>query len=552
MSNLSSTSLRLVLQYLEDLACPISLSIAIQLRHGAFEDVAARSVRPESFNSAEDYYRAASAVAILKKFQGLGDPSVTRKRAVEVWFKAEQHCYRSNQRLYPYLPGTNLEKDPRIASALLAMRKIVYDWIGAGPAPIVDGRFGPGSTYADRGAFSTVPHKMSSDPTLTSGALFYLVPFLGTAWGKEVAASGKLQWVRGGRFTTTHKTSVIDRCIEIGPSINVYYQLEVGRQFRQKLRSHGWDLDYAQDIHREVARQASVTMEFSTVDLTTASDMECRNLVKLLFPRRWFDVMDDLRSPTSTHPDDPKKVVWLEKFSSMGNGYTFELETITFAAIACWASREHGHPGRLGKDVFVFGDDIICRTEVYPTLVAALKFLGFVPNESKSFTGMNPFRESCGGDFYLGVPVRPVYLKKEPCDVKATIGVCNRLRQGLKKLAEMGAPVSLRSWHAAVQAVPTRYRNFGPEGLGDAVIHHSNIERWRVRWKDSIRYVKGCKAGNLAVVPFSRFRPGVVLACAVYGVGNVGTPVGGRVPKDEGVNPRDPIRSYVVGWLAYS
>lgn len=552
MSNLSNTSLRLVLQYLEDLACPISLSVAIQLRHGAYEDVAARSVRPESFNSAEDYYRAASAVAILKKFQGLGDAEMTRKRAVDVWFEAEKHCYRSNQRLYPYFPGLNLEKDARIATALSAMRKIVVDWIGVGPSPILDGRYGPGATYADRGAFSTVPHKMSSDPTLTRGALFYLVPFLGTAWGKEVAASCELQWVRGNRFTTVPKTSVIDRCIGVEPSINVFYQLEVGRQLRSRLKRCGWDLDYAQDIHREVAQRASVSMEFSTIDLTSASDMVAKNLVKLLLPHRWFDVMNDLRSPTSSHPNDPKRVVLLEKFSSMGNGYTFELETVIFAAVACWATRECGFPGHLGKDVFVFGDDIICRTEVYPTLVAALKFLGFVPNESKSFTGMHPFRESCGGDYFLGVPVRPIYLKKEPCDVKATIGVCNRLRQGLKKLAEMGATVSLRSWYAAVQAVPTRYRNFGPEGLGDAVIHHSNIERWRVRWKDSIRYVKGCKAGNLAVVPFSRFRPGVVLACAVYGVGNVGTPEGGRIPKDEGVTPRDPIRSYVVGWLAYS
>jgi hypothetical protein len=367
--------------------------------------------------------------------------------------------------------------------------------------------------------------------------------------GKEV------KWVRGNRFSVAPKTSVIDRPIAIEPSLNVFYQLAAGAALRRRLRrSHGWDLDRAQDIHRQTALAASRSREFATLDLSNASDTVAYNLVKLLLPHAWFSVLDDLRSPFTSHPDHTEKWVKLEKFSSMGNGFTFELETVLFAAAAIYCSRQCGHAGVLGWDTFVFGDDIIVKDDVVRSLTGVLHYLGFSLNAEKSFSGMSPFRESCGADFYVGADVRPVYLKDDPQDVKDAFGVCNRISQTVERLAAFGSRRRFNSWRYARALLPLPYRNIvGPRRLGDAVVWVDGWEKLtRVRWRHSIRYVRALKPGSKVIIPYERFSPQVVLACATYGAGNEGTPVHGSIPPIEGVVPRDGIRSYVIGWVADS
>jgi len=130
------------------------------------------------------------------------------------------------------------------------------------------------------------------------------------------------------------------------------------------------------------------------LDLKNASDSVARRLVELLLPKRWFEVLNDLRSPTTLIGN---QVVLLEKFSSMGNGFTFELETLVFLAIVLALNPAH----KAGKNVFVYGDDIICPTRSSSDVIAALSFFGMTVNKEKSFTyGM--FRESCGRDYFNG------------------------------------------------------------------------------------------------------------------------------------------------------
>jgi len=101
----------------------------------------------------------------------------------------------------------------------------------------------------------------------------------------------------------------------------------------------------------------------------------------------------------------------LEKFSSMGNGYTFELETVIFSAItAAVHEMVTGEAAKLHQNVFVYGDDIICKTDVSLDVIAALRWFGFSLNERKSFVS-GPFRESCGGDYFNGVPVRAHFFE---------------------------------------------------------------------------------------------------------------------------------------------
>lgn len=100
--------------------------------------------------------------------------------------------------------------------------------------------------------------------------------------------------------------------------------------------------------------------------------------------------------------------------SSMGNAFTFPLQTMIFACVLHGCYRAYGiKPVRIGGSADnwgVFGDDIICRTEVFDLLCRTLAHAGFSVNMEKSFN-QGLFRESCGQDFHFGYNVRGVYCK---------------------------------------------------------------------------------------------------------------------------------------------
>jgi hypothetical protein len=236
----------------------------------------------------------------------------------------------------------------------------------------------------------------------------------------------------------------------------------------------------------------------------------------------------------------------LEKFSSMGNGFTFELETIIFAAICATALKRHGHHGQLGVDVFVNGDDMIVPTVMAHNVISVLRFCGFEINEAKSYFGSESFRESCGGDFFAGKPVRSYYLKNVPYSPETWIPVCNGLYTISETLRELGGDASaIDEVHKfALSNIPGRERSCrGPKALGDAVIWDDDVSKWRTKTIDCIRYVKALVGVPLTLVSYNNFSSDVILASATYGCGG---------SEDWGVIPRYPRRSYDVSWVAYS
>ena len=550
---------RTVSLLLEDLDTPLSLSVAIKLRYRDWDGILEVNPDPRLYLDADRYARDAAAANILRKLQTLPSSHDKRAAAIEKWWQGERKCYRTNERLRRYLPENRLFDDgsDAIRSFLDRCRKIVLDWIGYGPEDLWVGRFGPGATFSNRGGKTTVPDKMSSNPSLTRDAVWVLPQWLGSQWGAALAQRhGELSFVPGNRYTTVPKTAKTDRSIASEPSINVFYQLALGRQLRQRLarrprnyRNHGgdlvyksyagWDLDRAQDVHRQVAETSSVTREYATLDLSNASDTVARVLVEILLPRRWFEALDDLRSKKTLINN---RWVVLEKFSSMGNGFTFELETIIFAAISCAVTRECGGLGLLGCDVFTFGDDIIVKTDVAHPLKSVLEFLGFDLNMEKSYFDDVPFRESCGGDFFSGKPVRPYFLKECPNGPQDYFAFANGISALAGRLALTGKSISRRAWFSVLDCIPTRIRSCrGPKDLGDIVIEDSE-ERWTCRWRSGIRYIRALRPHRVKVISFERFEAQVVLACATYGTGN----------RRGGVVPRNGVLSYKVGWVPFS
>jgi hypothetical protein len=361
-----------------------------------------------------------------------------------------------------------------------------------------------------------------------------------------------MSFVRGNSFFTVPKDASTHRGCAKEPSIPFFYQRALGILMRNRMRRRGINLEVGQDLHRQVACAASISDDSVTIDLTSASDCLAFNLVKLIATPAWFEQLNLCRSPYTLIEG---RWVRLEKFSSMGNGYTFELETAVFASIAMAACG----PGHVyGRDVYVYGDDIIVPKDKALDVLASLKFFGLTPNMKKTFLE-GPFRESCGGDFFDGVGVRPFQLEEDPNEPQKLISFAN----GIRRMACQNGSSPLRwrdlrrAWFRCLDLLPAPIRRCrGPQALGDAVIHDDE-DQWDKRSRNSIRYIRSYRPATYRKVAWEGYAYDVQYAAALYGVTllpqqRVGSPPMRGDRDRRWLVPRDGVTGYKVGWIPYS
>jgi hypothetical protein len=224
-----------------------------------------------------------------------------------------------------------------------------------------------------------------------------------TRWADHLGDSGlEPRFVIGNVMFTVPKNSDIDRCCCKEPDLNMFLQKGFGNQIRKLLKKQGVDLNN-QSINREYARIGSVDGSLMTLDLSSASDSVSTELVRRVLPFDWFHYLDLVRSPITEIDGDNHTN---EMFSSMGNGFTFELESLLFYSIA----RATAYFGGWKGSISVYGDDIIAPAGMYDDLVSALSFCGFKTNPDKSFWE-GAFRESCGAHWHSGRDISPFYIR---------------------------------------------------------------------------------------------------------------------------------------------
>lgn len=220
--------------------------------------------------------------------------------------------------------------------------------------------------------------------------------------------------VQSSRLTTVPKNDETDRCIAIEPTLNMFFQQGLGAVIAKRLKNYGIDIQYQQDLHRAMAEEASLTRSHATIDWSSASDCVSVSLLKYLLPPAWFDAVDRARCETVLVDG---VTYTLPCIATMGNATTFVLETLVFLSLAMATIDPKPTRSLLVnnedfKNVSVFGDDCIVPTESARRFIDACVGVGFIVNEDKTFTRVDdPFRESCGADFYGGYNVRPIYLK---------------------------------------------------------------------------------------------------------------------------------------------
>lgn len=230
------------------------------------------------------------------------------------------------------------------------------------------------------------------------------------------ARHGKAAVVSCGNLTFVPKSYTAKRAVVTEPSLNTFFQLGVGTLMERALAKIGIDLTSQSSLNAELARIGSLTGEYATMDLTQCSDYISTALIEYLLPPsvvRWLKL---LRTPEVRMKNG--EIIPLDMFMTMGNGFTFPLQTLVLSALVHGVYYTHDIPLHLGngtKNWAVFGDDIIVTRDAYFSLVRVLTHLGLKVNEEKSFfTG--DFRESCGSDWCQGQNVRGVYLKRYSSD----------------------------------------------------------------------------------------------------------------------------------------
>lgn len=540
------------------LDCPRALTAAIMLRYDSWDDLTQLRADPSHHLTSDSFRRAHAASELLRKFPGLpltgqdGKPLDLRREAVIKWLWAEAECFKTNRRFTSVIFGCHLgsRDDGALFQVLERVRRKVHTWLGPRPPEHVELRFGPGATVTDKSSEATVLHKMSTDPSITHNAWSWLVPWIGTQWASSCADLKRQPvFVRGNRFFTVPKDSRSLRSCGLEPSINVSYQLALGRALRRCLQRAGIDLAKGKDIHMDWARRASLTGSFATIDLTSASDCLASEVVRYLLPRQWHSALSELRSPFTQVEG---KQYRLEKFSSMGNGFTFELETLIFLAIASVCSELSTGSGHPAIDVSTYGDDIIVPAPAANLCVQALKFFGFTPNLRKTYVSGN-FKESCGGDFFKGQAVRPYYLDDEPSSPTAWISIANGVRRmmTLQGRHDVFQHLLRRCWFIAQDQIPVTMRACrGPDALGDLVIHDDQAN-WTIRWRSSgIRWLRVVRPSSWDLIPWEGFGYTTQLAALCYGIRV--KRVMSRGKETLWVIPRDGVLGYKLGWAPFS
>jgi len=376
----------------------------------------------------------------------------TLKEATKTFLACEERCRETNNQIS--------QRAPHGAAASIffrASRKIA-DVLGDVPSlGSLDLSFGPGAQTNVKMANACFRYKLSakltcSDDTLPVVAqLLEELPVLAlhhSSWTVNGLSSIDVD-VTPGRVQFVPKSSKTKRSIIVEPTLTGMVQRGIGAFIKDRLLKTGIDLR-DQTRNKSLAWRGSLDNSLATVDLSSASDCVALSLVFDLLPYPWAEFLSYYRSGYVVGLGEGS--LELEKFSSMGNGYTFELESLIFYALA-WAVLDYLNLDQ--SNLSIFGDDIIIPSDAYGLLEVILQLAGFSVNNAKSFHA-GPFRESCGSDWYLGLDVRPFYLRERVSDEVLYTFHNWAMRNCERELADL-----------CFEWTQPELRLFGPDGFGD-------------------------------------------------------------------------------------
>lgn len=409
-----------------------------------------------------------AATKLLRKYAGLRLDVDKAAVALEKTRACERRNAETNARLRE---DVYWQCQPSYYQDLtLRVRRELFRILGSCPQslPFDEIAFTSGSTVGRSRDNSSHLHKYQHSLVCTGGGLGYAMRAVNSSphWAALLLGAAGPASCLPAAFTisdteeifTVPKDAQTDRTCARFHALTVAQQRIAAQHIIRRLKAHGVDTT-DQAPNQCLAWWGSLTGSLATLDLSNASDLVSRNLVKLLFApvQLGREVRDDLvdfetrylarlRATSLAWPDGT--VTRAERYSAMGCGFTFELMTLILVAVM----RAVG-----SRACNAFGDDLVVESRYAHDVVDALTHYGLMVNNQKSFTSCTPgFRESCGEDYYKGQTVRVPHLDDEATSLSVLVAFQNRIAETAVRFG----------WQGMCDHMRTRIKNFyAREGL---------------------------------------------------------------------------------------
>jgi len=476
----------LVQKMCELAASPRSLAVWLLFKHAEFGQLVNLSCKATDYEPR--YHRNSFAmdyacVNLLSKFQDF-ELGVDRTAvAFQKWEASEVRCSQVNQIFRNRWVGQGSPFPHSVEEVLHLARQKLRSVLGPVDYDYIRShcKFGPGADLDTRRDNTAAYHKFANNGACTPGIL----PLYDDIFSNEESDyrgeyPHAARLVDASRLSFVPKNAKTDRAICVEPRWNSYLQSGVGRLLEKRMKKLGINLE-DQTANQKAAQRAFVD-GLATIDLSSASDSMSTNFVIDMFDgeEEWLDLLLKTRCVYTSYKG---RKIRLEKISSMGNGYTFPLETLLFYCVSHAAMSVSGQAHKAYSDLRVYGDDIILPKESAPLLIEALGHFGFSTNVDKTFVTGN-FYESCGKDYFQGIDVRPFFVTKKVVTVSDGFILCNQLAAFARSCAGDSGFASREVWNlreSVVRRIPKSLRLFGPPEAGDGVIHSTfDVTRPRI------------------------------------------------------------------------
>lgn len=442
-----------IYEYLQALDCPRALTCWLLYAHGEHKQLAVIEFDPFHYRDLCSAQDSLAASKFLSKATFLRTHIDTKKVAIDSFFEAEAVCKETNRRI-----RKSTFENEYSAGVLMNMRhKITEILDGFTADEFVDScNWGPGATTHLPRRRAMHPEKFTSERCISADAHDFVSPWFRIAypnWDVDFDIKGS------SKIVTVAKNAKTDRTIAIEPGLNLWFQKGIGNLFRRRLLRCGIDLNDQTNNQRK-ARTGSKFNDLATVDFSMASDTISRELVEQVMPHDWFLLIKAFRSNNGLLDGVP---VQFEKFSSMGNGFTFELETLLFYTMALATCQILGIDS---KSVTVYGDDVIIPSGAFDLYCAISLDLGFKVNRSKSYSA-SYYRESCGEYYWNGKRIKPIFLKEPFNGQTSVLKSVNSIRRSAHSRNSYGCDSRLRRpWQVLVDYLGPKCPRI-PDGYGD-------------------------------------------------------------------------------------
>lgn len=360
--------------------------------------------------------------------------------AYKAYLECEQQVRAADQ---DFLPGSNLRRDfSRLGRLLWAdlFSQLENDIYAGELIP----RHGPGAT-ADK--LLGNQKWLQSEWTVRLQSVLpdweALIPnphFVDRLEGVDLLEPGA---ERPSKVTAVPKDARAPRLIAIEPAVMQYVQQAILANLTVKVRANNNARNLicsdSQRFNQLLAKEGSLTGSLATLDLSEASDRVSSQHVRVLVEKHphLLEVLDASRTRKADVPGHG--VIRLAKFASMGSAVCFPFEALVFCTVVFMGIEKSlnrhltkADISRYFGSVRVYGDDIIVPKDHVYSVVELLEAFGFRVNRNKSFWN-GKFRESCGKDYYDGVDVSVVrvrrFLPNDRTDVESVVSTVSLRNQ---------------------------------------------------------------------------------------------------------------------------